>query len=290
MAQFREEFVPNGGFRWYRGGSSILTQAFSFGWRLSSQENLAYARAVYQFLDGVSPRAPIDYQSGSVLIGADFPEVSDAEFYKYLSHGTWGYVKDGSFQFGSAAYYRSTPNMNIRDEREGAGTFHLTSGPQQLNMTLTSGFDAAIFCGTGGIGDRALIHKKFGERLIRIRPVRRFAELVARRIGARNFEIRDVIYTDFKSYQIELPGINDAIDILRAENPRGDLTERSGHKLNKRFFEQFHRIGKLPSLFTKPRAYAVERERRIIFDLPRDLDLPQIRLSDPSLLKFIEVI
>jgi hypothetical protein len=89
-----------------------------------------------------------------------------------LSHGTWGYVKDGSFQFGSAAYYRSTPNMNIRDEREGAGTFHLTSGPQQLNMTLTSGFDAAIFCGTGGIGDRALMHKKFGERLIRIRPVR----------------------------------------------------------------------------------------------------------------------
>ncbi len=56
---------------------------------------------------------------------------------------TWEHMRQGSFQFGTAQYYRTTPNRNIQDQREGASSIHLTSQGNQLNVTLTSGFNCA---------------------------------------------------------------------------------------------------------------------------------------------------
>jgi hypothetical protein len=261
----------------------------SYGRRLSPDHIAALVRRINEYLDTIARRAPKDYEPHAALTLDNFPHIVDQSYYKYISEETWGYNKDGSFQLGTASYYRSTPNMKIKDEREGASDFHLAHGTDQLNVSIMSGFNAAIYCGTGAMGDRALMSSRFGVRLIKIYPVREFAERIAHRIGATDFHVYDVVYTDQKNFFMEKDDIL-AFRHIVMQHPRGDLTPESLHALNKRFFHLFHQIGRMPSLFSKPVYYAPERERRIVFEFSADLKTETIRLTDRSLLDFIELL
>jgi hypothetical protein len=133
---------------------------------------------------------------------------------------------------------------------------------------------------------------RFGERLIKIYPVREFANRIAKRIGAAEFHIYDVVYTDQMNFFAEQEGIKDFIAIVRQHAPSGsgNLTPASLHVLNKQFFHLFRRIGRMPSLFAKPTYYASEQERRIVFEFGTDLKTETMRFTDRSLLDFIEVL
>jgi hypothetical protein len=162
----------------------------------------------------------------------------DDKYYKYISGQTWNYVNAGSFQLGTASYYRSTPNIKIKDEREGAGDFRLASGPDQLNATILSGFNAAIYCGTGAIGDRALMTSRFGGRVIKIHPVKEFAKRIATRVGAAEFHVYDLVYTDQKNFFAEKEGIRDFISIVRQHDTAGNLTPASLYRPELRLTRQ----------------------------------------------------
>ena len=82
------------------------------------------------------------------IIESEFAECSNEPLYKYVSDSTWKYLSEGSFQLGTAKYYRETPNINVQDRREGASIFHLAHKDDQLNVGIVSGMNCALFCGT----------------------------------------------------------------------------------------------------------------------------------------------
>ncbi len=153
--EYREKFEKDGGFRLFRDRTSVLLRAFSYGRRFSDQQNVRLAQRLDTFMDAVdhyvqdAPARNLEKvpSAGAPLSKVDFSEVDPTPMYKYVSDDTWDYLRSGSFQFGTAEYYRTSPNIDIQDRREGAGHFHLTFGNDQLNVSLVSGYNCAIFCG-----------------------------------------------------------------------------------------------------------------------------------------------
>lgn len=289
MPRYREIFEKDAGYRFFRREVSILIQTISYGRRLDEKQNAALAEANSRYLDAIGNRTPLRYRHQPALMPDDFAQVSDQAFYKYISDETWEHIKRGSFQFGTASFYRSTPDIRIGDVREGIATFYLTEGLDQLSVSVVSGYNCALLCGTAGIGDRKLMEARFGGRLLRVEPVSEFAASVARRIGARSFRIHDIHYTDLKTYSLETAGIQEFWEIVFRHDKGGNLTERSLAELNRRFFHTLYSAAYMPSMFSKPSSYAAERERRIAFELPADLGMPRLVVTDPSLLQFVEL-
>jgi hypothetical protein len=109
---------------------------------------------------------------------------------------------------------------------------------------------------------------------------------VCRLSGAFTGHVYDVVYTDLKNYTSDLKGVEKVRDIIGL----GDLTPEALHKLNETFFDVFYDVAFMPSLFSKPKSYEVEKERRIIFEMRDDLRKQTITLNDRSLQKFIHFI
>jgi hypothetical protein len=193
-------------------------------------------------------------------------------------------LQRGCFWFNTADCYRSTPNIAIQDRHEGYGHFHLSSGNDQLNVSLSSGYNCAMLCGTSEMdgGTEHLMRSRFGLRRIVIHDVRGFVNHVAGRIGATRARVHDVVYRDVMSFAGEVPGINQVIGITGKGNP----TPEALQQLNERFFDTFYEYGMLPAMFTKPLSYADERERRIVFEMPEDLTLA-VKVEDKRLLEHV---
>jgi hypothetical protein len=212
--------------------------------------------------------------------------VNSDTLYKYLSDATWDYIRQGSFQFGSAEFYRKTPNIKIQDQREGASNIHLISGDNQLNVALISGFNCAIFCGTAHIEgpDHKRMLSCFGSKRLKIEPVSKFVARVCKLTGAFRAHVFDVVYNDLKHYAAERPGIEQFSFIAKKKQ---QLTRSDLRRINKAFFATFEEYGFMPSLFAKPTRYSHEHERRIIFEMRDDLRSETVRVKDNSLLDFV---
>ena len=291
---YRHEFEINSGYRLFRDQVSVLLQSNSFGRRLTNAQNVALAKALDDFLDAVrehkavqAPSIPDDGISlpDRPLSKADFAEAPPGPFYKYVREDTWNYIRQGSFQFATAEYYRNTPNIDIQDRREGAGHFHLISGNDQLNVSLISGYNCTIYCGTSQIdgSNDALMRERFGPRRIKIDPITEFIARARQLLGAHRSRMYDAVYRDIQSYTEEFPGVERFIKITR----RGNLTEAALGQLNEEFFDTFYEFGLMPGLYAKPNKYSVERERRIIFETEKDIrEGPKI-VDDKALLDFV---
>jgi hypothetical protein len=285
--RYREKFDYRG-YRFIRDKKSVLVHAISYGRRLPDGEVAHYDRRINAYLDAVLSRTAGDSIYAQALTRTDFPDLTSEPIYKYISDATWEYIRHGSFQFGTAQYYRTTPNINIQDQREGTSTIHLASGTNQLHVTLTSGFNCAIFCGTAHIEgpDHELMLSRFGRKRLKIEPVGDFLACVGRLIGSFRAHVFDVVYTDLKNYAAELEGVERFYSITGG----GALTNSALREINKVFFETFDEHGFMPSLFAKPKWYAQEHERRIIFEMRDDLRKPTIVVKNKSLLDFITLI
>jgi hypothetical protein len=113
--------------------------------------------------------------------------------------------------------------MKIKDEHEGAGDFHLAHDPDQLNVSILPGFNAAMYCATGASGDRALMSSRFGERLIKVNSVREFAKHIAHRIGATDYHAYDLVHTDQK-----IPS-----NLLRVPAAKGEFPKNRCHPVHR---------------------------------------------------------
>jgi hypothetical protein len=302
---FTEEFVADRGFRLARGKISVLLHGLSFGRKLTGAQTMALARAIDEYNEGVkvlgeNENCAEETGDGSgdpfaslirslatpevPLTMADFGEVKNGPFFKYVNEEVWTSLRRGCFWFNTAGYYRSTPNIAIQDRHEGYGHFHLTSGNDQLNVTASSGYNCTILCGTSAVdgGIEQLMRSRFGAKRIVINDVRGFAECVAARIGATRARVHDVVYHDVLNFAGELPGVDHLFEITGRDN----LTREALHRVNERFFNVFYEYGMLPALFTKPLRYADERERRIVFDMPQDLN-ELVKIEDRSFLEYV---
>jgi hypothetical protein len=258
---------------------------------MTREQNAVLATLTSQYIGAVQGLDQQQYLDKKELQLTDLSDRGREPFYKYVSEETWGYIKAGSFQFGSAEYYRMHENRNIRDQLEGASTFHLADGFDQLNCSIVSGFNCPMFCGTTlhNLSSDGKMRANFGEKLIKIDPLPAFTEAVSRHLGAFRTRTHDVFYTDTKSYLVEDPAIHQFMSIHGSDSS-SDLTNMKLRRINKHFFQIFYEVGLLPSLFTKPSSYRHEMERRIVFELESDLRAPTVIVRDRSLLDFVSLV
>jgi hypothetical protein len=285
--KYREIFEGDKGHRFYRHRVSVLVQAITYGRRLDGEQLSKYVANINVYLDGISGRTRAQYNDIAPLSRTAFPQVKVNSFYKYVSDETLGYTKRGSFQFGTAQFYRNSDNAKIRDEREGASTFHIGFRDNQVHVSVISGFNCAIFC---GVADRAhtdekLMRSRFGRNLLVIKDLKKFATRACSLLGAKKVYIYDVIYSDLKNYVLEMDGV-----VRFHEITGSGMNNKALHEINQCFFQAFYDASFMPSLFSKPTRYAPERERRIIFEMNEDIQSPTIVIEDGKLLELVELI
>src|SRR5262249_13286265 len=277
-----ESFEKDAGFRFYRDGVSIVVRSISSGRRLNAAQNIALSSRLDRFFDQIlgHPARNAGAQDVS-LTKSDFVQPGKGPLFKYVSDQTWEFLKKGSFQFGTAEYYRNTPNMDIQDRHEGLGHLHLVSGNDQLNVSLAAGYNCTIFCGTSQIDgpNDELMRQRFGRKRIRIEELKAFATRAAKRMEGPRSLVYDVVYRDVQSYGEESPVVERFIRLVGT----GDLTTPILHSLNTEFFDTFYEFGLLPGLYAKPRKYEVECERRVIFETATDIRQKPIVFEDQVL-------
>jgi len=223
--KYREVFEKDRGFHLYRYKVSVLLHATAYSSRLTDDELSDYTAFIGKYLDDISekPPRPIDYRPVPAVTLSDFAPLDNSPFYKFVSDETWRYIDSGNFQFGTAKYYRNTPNLHIKDEREGYANLHIGSGDDQLHLSVSTGENFAIFCGTSTnveSSERGM-RRKFGDKIIKIADPKCFCERVRNLIGAKSYHIHDVIYSDLKNFIIEMDDIHDFVKITGNR----DLTE-----------------------------------------------------------------
>lgn len=203
-----ESFEKDAGFRLYRDGVSILVRGMSLGRTLNPPQNIALSSHLDRYFDEILGHPARNAPAQDVrLTRSDFVQPDKGPLFKFVCDQTWEFLKKGSFQFGTAEYYRNTPNIDIQDRYEGLGHFHLVSGEDQLNVSLAAGYNCAIFCGTSQIGgpNDELMRQRFGRKRIRIDELEAFATRAAQRMGAHRTRVYDVVYRDVHSYDEESP-------------------------------------------------------------------------------------
>ncbi|HTR87171.1 MAG TPA: hypothetical protein VMI56_22000 [Reyranella sp.] len=282
---YKEAFEPLAGYRFSRNKRSLLLGATATGQKLTNEQNISFTKASDAYFDSLQGREPRQIKIERLLSESDFQTPCDAPLYKYVSEETWHHIQRGSFRLGSAVYYRTTENHGIRDDREGCGYFFIQSNDDQFSLGLTSGFNAAIFCGTAlphADVDHEVMIGKFGSRLLKIEPVNEFIERLRKRIHAFRARVFDITYTDTKTIIVQHE---------RGTRLRQLMRERPNlHELNREYFQTFYDLSLLPTLCAKPSFYAEEHERRAIFEMRDDLTQPAIIVNDKSLLDFVSVV
>ena len=291
---FTEEFQKDEGYRFRKGRASLLLMEASVGHRLKNEEIFAFSRAISNFLLQVrhggeaAPEKPAPDGYRPMTIG-DFPDRSAGPFYKYLPRDAWeNFVSKGKFRLGTPRHYRATENENIRDRLEGVSMLVLTWKGDEYQACVEVGNNFAVYCGSREMNpDDDIKHERFGEVCIEILDVPEFARRVAKTIGATSYAVHDVVYCDAKAMSAEADFSRVAFN-LRAYNGRA-LDEEALHLMNVELFEIFHGVGRFASLFSKPvDPFYVEAERRIAFEMPRDLGSPTLTFTDRGLLELIQ--
>ncbi len=289
--RYTTTFLANEGFVCRRDKRSILLSAFAAGQVGTADQTIAYTNAIQEFLRAVGEEAvvatPVDAPPPRLLTLEEFTEPADQHYYKYVPARTWKYLQEGSFQFGSAEYYRRAENPNVRDWLEGLSTVQLFSGNDQVTFAIRAGFNCAIFCGTREINgpDHERMMAQFsdgGGKCLRIRPVPDFMAHVKKRTRAFRVRLHDTIYTDAKVLMLQHSEASRLRTYLKGSP--------SIEQINRRFFAELYEFGLMPSLYLKPTSYLHERERRMVFELRDDLTSPVVIVKDKELLQFVDVV
>lgn len=151
---------------------------------------------------------------------------------------------------------------------------------------MTAGWNYVVLCGTSAVDATPTMSNTFGGKLVSIDDVEGFCALAAELLGAKSTMTRDVIYRDSKVCTASRPDIVDIVTLTGL----GNLTPGSLRAVNMALFEDLYEIGRLPTLFLKPACYAHEKERRIAFELPQDVEGDFRDINDSRLSKFVKVI
>ncbi len=278
---------PTRMLRLVRDSRSVLIGSISaFGTRFTDARLASYAELVAKRFPEAEHKT---FQIAPALTLSDFSDRSTEPLYKYVPDDTWQrYISKGSIRLGTASDYRTTSNMNIRDQREGASSFHLLSEDLTFNVDMVIGDNCAVFCGTAHIEgpDHTMMLSRFGGRRIKIDPLPDFVALISRHIKPFRTRVFDVRYTDLKHFVADDPDIGRYPQIVGY----GDLDAAALQRLNENYFDRFYDYAFLPSLFSKPLDYKEERERRIVFELEDDISTPAIIINDEALLNFITLV
>ncbi len=300
---YRVAFEKNAGFRLYQDRRSILLGGLSMtkqGIFPSDTNREHFSLILQKFFHDISglrdsPPPAWNRTDGPLpqsLATVDFGKPGQEVIFKYVSASTWKYMQRGSFQLGSAQYYRTIENPKARDWLEGLSFISLRDHEREITAALTSGFNVALFCATREVDSET--HSRMmdsfggpGGFCLRIGPVSEFSALVAKRIKAVGVRFHDVIYSDAKSFVQASATATRIKDIVGSDSV---LSNSILSAINRKCFSELYNIGLLPSLFVKPASFSHEKERRLAFERIGDLQTATLRVEDKNLLDFITIV
>jgi hypothetical protein len=279
----RHEFEPDAGYRFFKDEVSILLHSaarFRQGAIVTNVDLFNFFRHLNRFLQRVGAYE-VERQGVSDLMRADdFQSFKEIAFYKFMPEKTLEYYLRGSFQFGSVQYYRTIEQQNSKDAMEGLSNIAIKTPQHLFAMSLASGHNFGIFCGTSSLGRQDEMSKRFGPRIIKITNLKNFAEDMQRLLGAKRFYFNHVIYNDLKLFRTETP--------KPIHLPSDKFDPRV---VDDAIFDLLYEASFLSSLFMKPTRFSIEEELRLVFEMPKDVPPPHVlRLTDTDLLNHIEVI
>jgi hypothetical protein len=283
----RNIFEANAGFRFLKENVSVLLHASARFKRDAIVTNLDIfnlIKRLNRFLDAVGIYDRESHGTSALMSAEKFPDLDEVEFYKFLPPTSLEYYRSGSFQFGSTQFYRDIENQNSRDRMEGFANIVFQSPKHVWAMSLASGYNFGVFCGTSSLTMRDEMSKRFGPHIIRIKNLRAFAEEVQSLLGARRFYFNHVSYNDLKMFRTR------TLQTLRLsqDDPPGDFDP---NLVTDAVFDLLYKNSFLPSLFMKPTRFLTENELRLVFEMPADIPAPHVlRLVNPNLVKHIEFI
>jgi len=275
----RRVFENYRGFRYYKNNISILVKAVyrtKNNTFLTDEQQLNYSQTILNFYRSVKGLERANKNDGLILQPDNFKEFDNQSFYKYVpNHVLIQSIKKGIFQLGSIKYYKDTENKKIQDNMEGYSNLVINSNQRQVAISLMSGFNFYIFCGTASCNEPDHMKNSFGQRIIEIPNIISFAKAIQKSIGAIRFYVNYIHYSDLKT----LVFTDNEFDVEAAVSP--DISES--------IFDSLYLYSFLPSLFAKPSGFAPEKEIRIVFEMPRDVK-KYIRISNLGLLDKIRII
>jgi hypothetical protein len=283
----RHVFEPDRGFRFFKDEVSVLLHVavrFKQTAIVTNFDLFNLFKVMNKYLQGVGAYEA-ERQGTSKLMDADnFPDLEEVEFYKFLPERSLEYYLAGSFQFGSIQYYRNIEHQNSKDAMEGLSNLAIKTRIHLFGMSLASGHNFGLFCGTSNLNRRQEMFERFGPRIIKIASLRQFAEEVQSLLGAKRFYFNRVTYNDLKIFWVN------TLKTIRLSrfDPPGDFDPTL---INDAIFDLLYDSSFLPSLFMKPTRFSIEDELRLVFELPADVPPPHVIIkADKTLLKYIEII
>lgn len=274
MTLLKGQFLRDKGLRFYKSDKSILISSFGVlkdGKEYEDKEKWTKAWADYRnAIDGFEYLPKVSNQR---KFQDDFTRESNF-IYKYVSKETYEkFISKGHFQFGTIEYYQTTENRKIKDSEEGCTTLYIKTNNRELNLSVMSGFNYYIFCGTTNFRQDKLLCDRFGEYLLKIN-INSFAKAVKKAIGAKNYFIENVKYSSAKFHSI---------------TREVDYNEIQTGQISSELFDIIQNESLIPSIFGKPVYYEDENEVRLIFEMSKDCKKP-MRIKNLGLLDFIEIV
>lgn len=235
---------------------------------------------------GAWPRRQGDRKG--IIQETEFIEHAEGPFFKYVSDDALRWMKQGSFQFGTAAYYRQIENPLARDAREGHGVILFESDGEVVVADLTAGLNAALLCGTSSKmrDDTDFMPGRFGDRLVKLEPLPEFVSMIKELSGAVRVRVIDIMYVDLAVVVRRVSCMPEMMAALTV-GPNGGVDP---NVLNSRFFDTLYDSSILPSILIKLTSYSEECERRIVVEMPEDIAGFNVTVSDPGLARFVQEI
>jgi hypothetical protein len=283
----RHEFEANSGYRFFKDGVSILLHAssrFRQGTIVTHKDLFHVFQRINKYLQDVGAYEGERQGVSDLMTDNHFSAHKGREFYKFLPERSLDYYNEGSFQFGSIQYYRSIEQQNSKDSMEGLSNIAIKTPSHLLTMSLASGYNFGIFCGTSTLSRREQMSTRFGSRIIRIANLQLFAETVQSLFGAKKFYFNKVVYNDLKMFRIKtLKTVR-----LSQTEPPGNFDPQL---IDEEIFDLLYGNSFLPSLFMKPTRFSIEEELRLVFEMPEDVPPPHVLImKEKALLKHVEII
>jgi hypothetical protein len=283
----RHTFEPNAGYRFYKEEVSLLLHAaarFKQAAVITNYDMLKLFQRLNRYLKDVGAYDAERQGVSNIMTSNHFPDPTDVEFFKFMPKKSLEYYLQGSLQLGSIEYYRTIEQQNSKDSLEGLSNIAVTTRNHLFAVSLASGYNFGILCGTATLNRRTEMSQLFGTHIIKIRNLKSFAEDVKSLFGAKRYYFNRDIYNDLKMFRMKTLK---SIRLSRTEPPGNFDPDLIGDNV----FDLLYEGSFLPSLFIKPTRFSIEEELRLVFEMPTDVPPPHVlRKTDEAILKHIEVI
>jgi len=271
-------FIKNVGFKYALNNRSLIMQLITMtkeNQDLTNDHIETFIKATSNYLNQISNKRNLKELFGPLsFVSSESPDYNEP-FYKFIHKETYdNYISKGKHQLGSLKYYREIEKAESRDEKEGFSNLIIKSGNRQILTSVISGFDKYILCGTYNLQQMKMMSKKFGGYIMKINNLNAFSEKVKNTIGALNWQVRKVTYSDYKAYMAEKQ-IND----LKGVSP----------DLSVELFQLLYQFSESPSVFCKPMRYSPEREVRLVYSMETDVK-DTLNFENTDLLDHIEIL